>query len=306
MTIIQQTNKPFTYLIGWSELNKYYYGVRYSKNCQPESLWTTYFTSSNYVNEYREKYGEPDIIQVRKVFDNEQDACSWEYKVLSKVLNSDKRDMWINKAVGHNEYAIDNEVKEKISKSRKKYIENRTPEQAERDYQARLKAGASKESRQKISQKAKERFQNEEYRNHFKEKYWENCEYNEKISKRVTEFYTDENNKKEWLKSVQSDEYRQWHSENNRKRFSDPNERKRVSDTLKETLSSDAKRQDMSEKAKASSGNRLATRYLNKIDNDTIIKLSIDEIYNHVKGLLKDTSFDEERLMKNIKKKKSI
>lgn len=305
MTIIQQTNKPFTYLIGWSELNKYYYGVRYSKNCQPESLWTTYFTSSNYVNEYREKYGEPDIIQVRKVFNNEQDACTWEYKFLSKVLNSDKRDMWINKAVGHNEYAIDDEVKEKISKSRKKYIENRTPEQAERDYQARLKASASKESRQKISQKVKERFQNEEYRKHFEENVWTE-ENTMRLRKSHLDMMNDPLKKSEWLKSVQSDEYRQWHSENNRKRFSDPNERKRVSDTLKETLSSGVKRQDMSEKAKASNGNRLATRYLNKIDNDTIIKLSIDEIYNNVKGLLKDTSFDEERLMKNIKKKKSV
>lgn len=27
-------NQPYTYLIGWSKLNKWYYGVRYSKKCK--------------------------------------------------------------------------------------------------------------------------------------------------------------------------------------------------------------------------------------------------------------------------------
>ena len=82
--------KPYTYLIGWSNHNKWYYGVRYAKDCHPIDLWTTYFTSSKSVLEYRNKYGEPDIIEVRKVFDDMTSAIKYETKVL-KRLNCSKR-----------------------------------------------------------------------------------------------------------------------------------------------------------------------------------------------------------------------
>ena len=38
---------PYTYLIGWSNLNKFYYGVRYGKGCHPSDLWVKYFGSRN-------------------------------------------------------------------------------------------------------------------------------------------------------------------------------------------------------------------------------------------------------------------
>ena len=38
---------PYTYLIGWSKLDKWYYGCRYGINCHPDDFWKTYFTSSN-------------------------------------------------------------------------------------------------------------------------------------------------------------------------------------------------------------------------------------------------------------------
>lgn len=90
--------QPYTYLIGWSAYNKYYYGVRYSKKSNPSDLWVKYFTSSSYVKEFRKKYGEPDIIQVRKTFDNETSARLWEMKVLQKmdVLN---REDFLNEAI---------------------------------------------------------------------------------------------------------------------------------------------------------------------------------------------------------------
>jgi hypothetical protein len=88
----------YTYLIGWTKYNKWYYGVRYSKKCQPHDLWKTYFTSSKYVKEFRKDHGEPDIIEIRKTFDSPNEAILWEEKVLKKmnVLNSDK---WLNKNV---------------------------------------------------------------------------------------------------------------------------------------------------------------------------------------------------------------
>lgn len=88
----------FSYLIGWSKYNKYYYGARWSKNCSPADLWTTYFTSSKYVKIFREMHGEPDIIQVRKVFDDADKCRMYEYKVLNR-LNVLTEEKWLNKNV---------------------------------------------------------------------------------------------------------------------------------------------------------------------------------------------------------------
>lgn len=89
---------PYTYLIGWSQHSKYYYGVRYAKNCTPSDLWVTYFTSSKLVQDMRLKHGEPDIIQVRRTFEDRDSAVFWEQKVLSKldVINNP---LWLNQNI---------------------------------------------------------------------------------------------------------------------------------------------------------------------------------------------------------------
>jgi DNA primase large subunit len=79
------TNIPYTYLIGWSNNKKFYYGVRYSKNCHPSDLFISYFTSSKHVKHYIKKYGNPDIIQVRKTFKTINEAIAWENRVLQKI-----------------------------------------------------------------------------------------------------------------------------------------------------------------------------------------------------------------------------
>jgi hypothetical protein len=76
---------PYTYLIGWSKFNIFYYGVRYSKKCNVNDLWVQYKTSSKYVHEFTKNNGDPDIIQVRKVFDNKDLALKWESKVLKRM-----------------------------------------------------------------------------------------------------------------------------------------------------------------------------------------------------------------------------
>jgi hypothetical protein len=86
----------YTYLIGWTLHNKWYYGVRYAKGCQPSELWRTYFTSSSYVHEFRSKYGDPDIIQIRKVFETKEKAILWENKVL-KRMNVIYDEKWLNR-----------------------------------------------------------------------------------------------------------------------------------------------------------------------------------------------------------------
>lgn len=78
-------HQPFTYLIGWPEHNLFYYGVKYAKGCKPSDLWSTYFTSSKYVHEKRKELGEPTLVEVRKVFDNELEARNWETRVLTRI-----------------------------------------------------------------------------------------------------------------------------------------------------------------------------------------------------------------------------
>lgn len=87
---------PFTYLIGWSVHNKWYYGVRFAKNCNPDDLWTKYFTSSKYVQQMREEHGEPDVVEVRRTFLSQIDARLWEQKVLRR-LDAVKSTHWLNK-----------------------------------------------------------------------------------------------------------------------------------------------------------------------------------------------------------------
>lgn len=88
---------PYTYLLGWRKQNKYYYGVRFAKNCNPNDLWKTYFTSSKHVKSFLKENGNPDIIQVRKTFTNRDKSIFWENKVLRrmKVIENDK---WINRS----------------------------------------------------------------------------------------------------------------------------------------------------------------------------------------------------------------
>lgn len=86
---------PYTYLIGWSSHRRYYYGVRYAKDCNPKELWIKYFTSSKNVKEFRRQHGEPDVIQVRRVFTDVNKARLWEHKVLKRlrVIDDEK---WLN------------------------------------------------------------------------------------------------------------------------------------------------------------------------------------------------------------------
>lgn len=99
---------PYTYLIGWTKLDKYYYGVEYgsiTKTANPENLWTTYFTSSERVSAFRETYGEPDIVQVRKIFncgtqeERKRSAVLHEERVLRRI-RAHISERYLNACVG--------------------------------------------------------------------------------------------------------------------------------------------------------------------------------------------------------------
>lgn len=120
---------PYTYLIGWSKLNLWYYGVRFKKGCHPSDLWVSYFTSSKEVAIVRDMYGEPDIIEIDKTFKESSLARNYETNFLKEnnVIYDDK---WLNKT---NNIAIptqDENVKIKMKKSAKKRCSN--PDEIER------------------------------------------------------------------------------------------------------------------------------------------------------------------------------
>lgn len=92
------TRNCYTYLIGWKNLNVFYYGRKTADKCKPENFWKTYFTSSRYVKEFREIHGEPDIIQIRKIFGEDVVSCrKWECRVLKK-LNAKDNNQFLNKS----------------------------------------------------------------------------------------------------------------------------------------------------------------------------------------------------------------
>ena len=79
---------PYTYLIGWSKENKWYYGVEYRKSgriANPKNLWTIYKTSSLIVKRFYAKHGDPDVIQIRRTFRDANKAYIWEQKVLRRL-----------------------------------------------------------------------------------------------------------------------------------------------------------------------------------------------------------------------------
>lgn len=90
---------PFTYLIGWSALDKWYIGARWADGCAPSDLWSTYFTSSKYVAALRERHGEPDIIEIDQVFENKKAALQREIFLL-QINRAKERGCFLNKAVG--------------------------------------------------------------------------------------------------------------------------------------------------------------------------------------------------------------
>lgn len=113
----------YTYLIGWSRYNLWYYGCRYAKNSSPADLWVTYFTSSKLVKQKRIELGEPDIIKITKRFNNRKHCIEWEERFLRKVKAVQSK-QWLNQAINGKVYLRDNgkmseEHKRKLSLSNK-------------------------------------------------------------------------------------------------------------------------------------------------------------------------------------------
>jgi hypothetical protein len=96
---IYNNRVPYTYLIGWTSLNTWYYGRRTKAGCHPSEFWVKYFTSSSDVSNFRNKHGEPDVIQVRKTFkkNNAITECIKHEVTVIRRIKAVQNTNWLNK-----------------------------------------------------------------------------------------------------------------------------------------------------------------------------------------------------------------
>lgn len=86
---------PYTYLIGWSKLNLWYYGKRTAKGCHPNDLFKTYFTSSNVVKKLRQSNGDPDVITIHMIFNSISD-CHLQEEMFLNTVNAKDNIKYLN------------------------------------------------------------------------------------------------------------------------------------------------------------------------------------------------------------------
>ena len=97
---------PFTYIITHKPSNVKYYGVRYGKNCHPNDLGTTYFSSSKIVKPLIMSEGiENFIFEVRKIFETKEAAIGWEYRFLTKIKAA-QSSKWFNRYNGNRKFLV--------------------------------------------------------------------------------------------------------------------------------------------------------------------------------------------------------
>ena len=119
--------QPYTYLIGWSKLDIWYYGARYAKGCHPSDLWNPYLTSSPTVKRFIDANGNPDVIQIRKTFKTAVECRAWESKVLDRI-NAARHPKMLNRRNGSWKWAtyiITDNHRSKISNSLKGKIKSK-------------------------------------------------------------------------------------------------------------------------------------------------------------------------------------
>ena len=113
---------PFTYVVTHIPTGKKYYGSRYKKYCQPEDLWTTYFTSSQNIHSLIQETGKQSfLISIRKIFATVEECRYWESRFLHKI-NAQLNPNWINAHNGDSKFynisSASNITKQRMSKVR--------------------------------------------------------------------------------------------------------------------------------------------------------------------------------------------
>lgn len=143
---------PYVYLIGWSAHNKWYYGRRTMRGCQPSDLWVEYFTSSKAVKAFRDAHGDPDVIQIRKVFPDNPKACSrWEDRVLRR-LRVDKDHRFLNKSINTSKLDPTGKVAVRDAHGNSFWVNTDDPRYLDGEYVPASRGKRSDEARKRASE----------------------------------------------------------------------------------------------------------------------------------------------------------
>ena len=152
----------YTYLIGWTDQDRWYYGVRWenvkSQRTPENDFWTYYKTSSKPVKHMIAFVGEPDYISIDKTFESIEEAIEYETKVLTEmdVLNNDE---WLNQNISGAIIQTE-ETKRKIGlihkgKKLSKKVKNKMSESTKGENHPMYGKFHSEETKEKISKKVK-------------------------------------------------------------------------------------------------------------------------------------------------------
>lgn len=114
---------PYTYLIKHIPTNTFYYGCRYAIGCHPSEFWNTYKTSSKYVLNLINEFGEESFeFEIRKTFVDSKSARNWENKVLRRI-HAVKRKDFLNRT---DNASISHEDAERGRKNRKSSLKHKS------------------------------------------------------------------------------------------------------------------------------------------------------------------------------------
>lgn len=98
------TYTPFTYCITFIPTGEKYYGSRYGKGCHPDTLWTSYFTSSKVIQQLILEHGKDAfVVSIRKTFNTAKEARKWETTFLNKVEAAQSNE-WLNQHNGDEKF----------------------------------------------------------------------------------------------------------------------------------------------------------------------------------------------------------
>lgn len=93
----------YTYIVGWKNSDRWYYGYRWVNRNPKDDLWVRYFTSSKIVKAYVEKHGNPDVIKISREFADSASARNHESRFLKRV-DAKNSDRWLNQTNGGKDF----------------------------------------------------------------------------------------------------------------------------------------------------------------------------------------------------------
>lgn len=141
----------YTYLIGWKEIDRWYYGYRAANKVTPtDDLMNEYKTSSKKVKQLIGEIGNPNVVRVHKLYDTKEEAKDYETRFLLRV-NAVRSERWLNQYDTHRFTGPKFHSEETKRKMRHPHSSPSKEARVRMKLGALRRAPASEETRSKIS-----------------------------------------------------------------------------------------------------------------------------------------------------------